>query len=106
VHSETLARLAAVGALAASITTALTWIEECGAPMCESFGPKTDLGKFLKLLNVAADAALLAELASLDCAGIEKLLAGLVKVSGGVIDDLDAMFTGTETLGGVLAKAV
>lgn len=112
VSAETLARIEAlasldaiVAAIAGTATIALTWVEECGAPMCSYAGPNTDLGKFLKLLNLAGEAALLAELASLDGAGIENMLRALVSLSHGVIDDVDALFTGGETVGSLLAHA-
>jgi hypothetical protein len=78
---------------------------DCTTPMCDVMGPKTDLGKWLKALNIAATAALLAELAALDGNGIETLLRGLIAVSGGVIDDIDAVFTGGESIGSAFLHA-
>lgn len=103
VSAETLARIAAIGALAASVAALAEWVAECGAPMCDTFGPKTDLGKFLKALNIAGTAALLAELAALDADGIETLLRGMQALAGGVVDDFEAIFTGGETIGSAIA---
>lgn len=105
VASEALARVLAVAGLATALATITTWVEECGAPMCDTIGPKTDLGKFLKGLSLVGNAALLAELATLDADGIESLLRGLQALSRGVIDDLGAIFTGGETIGGAITRA-
>ena len=67
--------------------------------MCETMGPKTDLGKLLKALNLAATAALLLELSNMTEAELANTIDGLAKMAGGIIGDLDSMFfQGGETL--------
>lgn len=99
-------RTAAVILLQNQLNVVEKEIQECSQPMCETMGPKTDLGKFLKLLNVAAGTALLAELATLDADGIQALLRGLQHLASGVIDDIGAIFTGGETVGEALGGIV
>lgn len=109
-RSELLAKLAPVAAAAAAASTiaakVATWVDDCGAPMCETMGPKTDLGKLLKGLKLASTLALLAELAALDENGIEQLLRGLQSLSKGVISEFDQLFVGGgETLGQTITGA-
>jgi hypothetical protein len=102
INAERLARLAALGAVAAAVAEATTWINDCGEPMCQQLGPKTDLGKFLKGLKVAEWLAILAYLASLDEAKIESLLRTVAAGAEGVFDELGAVFGGAGTIRDVL----
>lgn len=85
-NTETLERIAAVGAIAASIATAITWIEDCGAPMCDTVGPKTDWGKWLKLFGPLALWSMLAAVAAEDPAAIESGAEGLAQMLGPVLE--------------------
>jgi hypothetical protein len=107
--------VAPVASEVAQLAPALTFVEgavhtlqdqatNCVNDMCATMGPKTDLGKFLKALNLAGEAALLAYLAGLDGAGINQLLQNLVTASGTAIDDISSLFTGGATVGDLLAK--
>jgi hypothetical protein len=78
--------------------------DECTTPMCDTMGPKTDLGKWLKKLQFLATAALLAELAAMNADDIENLIRGLTRLGGGIIDDIDAIFTGGLNVGEALAQ--
>lgn len=111
VHADLLAKLAPV---AAAATAALNlarqtakWVDDCGVPMCDTVGPKTDVGKWLKRLNIAASAALLAEIASWDEGDVERLIKSLGTIGNGVIEDIDHMFfNGGHSIGHTLASAV
>lgn len=106
-HAEqTWERVAAVLLLQNQLNVIETEFDECVNDMCQTMGPKTDLGKFLKALQIAGSVALLAELANLDRDGIDSLLQGLVHVAGGVIDDIGSIFTGGETVGEALGGAI
>jgi len=110
VHADLLTKLAATTAIATGAATVAakvaTWVAECGGPMCDAMGPKTDLGKLLKLIHVAGMLALIAELAALDEHGLESLLAGLQRIGAGVIDDFDTLFVGGGgTLGETITRA-
>ena len=94
INAETLARIAAIAGLATAISALTTFVDECAEPMCSSFGPKTDLGKFLKALSVASDAALFLELANLDDAGLNSLIQSFQGLSSGIIDEFDTLFLG------------
>jgi hypothetical protein len=109
------ATVAPVAAEVAVLAPALTFVEgavhtlqdqatNCVNDMCATMGPKTDLGKFLKALNIAGEAALLAELAALDGNGIKSVLQALVSLAGGVVSDTEALFTGAENVGQLFAK--
>lgn len=103
---ERLARIAAITGIFAEVITLAKWVEECGAPMCESIGPKTDLGKLFKALSVAEGALLLTQLANLDEAGINSLLRGLSSLAEGVVGDFETFFVGGgDTIGETLLKA-
>lgn len=107
VHNEALTRAAEVGALAAAVRALQGFQDDCSEPMCNVMGPKTDLGKWLKALNIAATAALLAELANLDEAGVESLVRGLASLSNGIVGDFERLFVGggdtiAQTVGGLL----
>lgn len=84
-----------------------SWQDDCGEPMCESIGPKTDLGKLLKALKIATDLALFAELANLDSGKLAALIRQLTSHVAGIIDDFESMFVeGGQTLGHVVTAAL
>jgi len=101
---QKLAPIATTAAAAASIATQVaTWVDDCGEPMCQTVGPKTDLGKFLKLLNLASTAALIAELANLDEHGIEQLYSDFQQKATDVLSVFEQLFVGKgEKLGAVI----
>lgn len=84
--------LAAIATMAPAITALQKVTDDCTTPMCETMGPKTDLGKLLKALNVASAAAFFAELAALDRNGLEAVLRLLQHAARGVVDDVNALF--------------
>ena len=43
--------LLTLAALATQIRNITSWIDDCGEPMCDTMGPKTGLGKWLKALE-------------------------------------------------------
>lgn len=96
--------LPAIAAVAAKAASVANWVDSCGAPMCDTMGPKTDLGKLLKLLKIGAAAALLAELAALNADTLEKRMAEAVGLVERIVSEFQVFFGGTgETLGGVLS---
>lgn len=94
VQQEEQERIAAFLLLQQSVRLLQTEEEECTKPMCETMGPKTDLGKFLKALSIASGAALFLELANLDEQGLENLIRGFQHLAGGAIDTFDDVFLG------------
>jgi hypothetical protein len=107
VHSEALKRAAAIAGIAAAVASIATWVEECGDPMCQTIGPKTDLGKLLKGLALAGDVALFAELANLDEQGLADLLASIGARAAALAGEFESNFaSGGETLGGLVAHAI
>jgi hypothetical protein len=86
---ETLERIAAIAGLAAALAEITTWVEECGAPMCEQFGPNTDLSKLLKLPKLLEILGLLAGLAALsDPIVVERATAAFVDAFGPGLESL------------------
>jgi hypothetical protein len=71
--------------------------------MCQTMGPKTDLGKFLKALKIAEFAAFLIELGNLNEHGIEGLLSDLQHWGAHVIKTFDNLFVSG---GGTLADVI
>lgn len=57
---------AEIAAVAAAALTITTWVDDCGVPMCEEFGPASDLAPLLKDLLGSGILALLAGLALAD----------------------------------------
>lgn len=94
-----------VAPVAVAVKALVQESEDCVKPMCESMGPKTDLGKLLKLANVAAFAALLAQLAALRADGLEGLVGDVADWGTRVVGDFESMFfTGGKTLGQVIGS--
>jgi len=91
--TETLARVAAIAGLAAALARIATWVEECGAPMCETYGPNTDLTKLLKglegLLTILAGVGL----ANLTEADVETLAGYFSAVALGDVEGFVNAFT-------------
>lgn len=93
--------------LAAGLGKVETEVEECVKPMCESLGPKSKLGKLLKALNIAADAALIAELLTMDEGELVSFMRTVAGKFGALVNDFEDFFgSGGETLGGLVRKAI
>jgi hypothetical protein len=96
-----------ITSVAAIATTALaaanavkTWIDDCGAPMCDALGPKSKLGNLLKALEPLL--ALLAgvEVAHLTEHDLESLADKLASVDmSSLTSFMDAFVEGGETVG-------
>lgn len=86
--------------LAAGLGKVETEVTECVKPMCDTLGPKTDLGKLLKAFKFAEWAAIIASLASLRADGLEGLLSDVEAWSQTAIREFESAFlTGGKTLG-------
>jgi hypothetical protein len=85
-HDEALRRAAAIAGIAAAAAAIATWVAECGEPMCEQLGPKTDWGKWLKRFGPLALWAMLAAVAAEDPRAIENLAADLARTLGPVLE--------------------
>ena len=64
---------------------AKAWEDDCGEPMCETVGPKTDWGKLLKRFGPTAIFALLAAIAAENPDKVEAAAADLGKALGPVL---------------------
>lgn len=97
----------ALGPIKSAVQALQTESEECTQPMCETMGPKTDLGKWLKALKLAGDIALLHELLSLDDAKLAALIRSLVAHLTGIVNTFDDLFLeGGQSIGDVLSAAI
>jgi uncharacterized protein YoxC len=74
--------VASVAALSKVVSALKTESDECTKPMCETMGPKTDLGKLLKGLNVAKWLAILAALEVIDVKELEHIAADVAGLEG------------------------
>jgi len=102
-----LASAASLAAVASQVSTLVAEDANCVQPMCSTMGPNTALGKLLKALNLAADAALLAELLSLTEPQLIALIQAIVGHFASLADDFAGFFTDTgETLGSVVTSAI
>jgi hypothetical protein len=87
VNAETLERLAAVGAIAAAIAAITTWIDDCGVPMCEEFGPGSQVGNLLQDANLLKWLELLAAIGALsDPTALGSLAVKLAETTGPAMD--------------------
>lgn len=97
--------IATVAVIAPIATGIAKWVADCGEPMCQTQGPKTDLGKLLKGLKVASYVALLAELAALDENGLDNVISSIEAMSRGIVGDFESVFLGGGSLGGTITRA-
>lgn len=80
--------------------------EECVKPMCETLGPKTDLGKLLKGAKIAAELAALTAILSMDAGDIAGLIHAVTSRLSTVVDDVEQFLgPGGETVAGLIAAA-
>jgi len=86
VHNEALTRAAAIAGIAAAAAAAASWIDDCGEPMCQVTGPKTDWGKWLKLFGPLALWAMLAAVAAEDPHAMETLAQDLGRALGPTLE--------------------
>lgn len=94
---------AAVAAATAAAAVAISWIDDCGEPMCEVQGPKTDLGKLFKGLQLALDAALFADLASANENDVADAITRIATKASDLIGTFERDFlNGSSTLGGTI----
>lgn len=91
---------AEVAVLIAAVTALRKWVDDCGEPMCESMGPNTDLGKWLKALEALLGLLAGIGLANLTEADLYKLAGFFQAITTGTVDDfVNAFAAGGETLG-------
>ena len=95
--------LAKLGVIAGTIAALQTWVDECGAPMCEQMGPNTDFSKLLKLLDIAGMLALLTAVGSLTEPELEQLAATVASIGA---DPASAFVDAFVTQGDTLATAI
>jgi len=102
-----LATAASLAPIAAQVATLTIEDTECVQPMCETMGPNTNLGKLLKALSLAADAALITELLGMKVSDLVTLIQTLAAKFGSVVGEFETFFTdGTETIGETLTNAL
>lgn len=102
-----LAAASDVASLAGRVAALETENEDCTKPMCDSMGPKTDLGKLLKGLNLALDAAFIAELLAMNENDIAAFIQNAVTKVAGIVSDFETAFApGAETIGGFITNTI
>ena len=90
--------VATIAALSAAVATITAEMTECVEPMCETFGPNSDLGRLLKQLDVLKWAAIIAALESTSVEDLEQLAAAVASgeahigewVATHVLDELES----------------
>lgn len=90
-HAEVLGLL---GPLTAALPAIEKWINDCGDPMCQAMGPNTDLGKFLKALQLAGILSLLMEIANMSEADVEARLRELAGDVQHIVGAFESTFVG------------
>lgn len=78
-----LAKALATAGLAATLAHAVTtWVDDCGEPMCQNVGPKTDWGKLFHRFEPAALWALLAAVGAISPGEIERASEDFARLIG------------------------
>lgn len=104
INAEALKRAAAIAGVVAAVAAVTAWIEDCGEPMCQNIGPKTDLGKILKGLRVATELAALTALLEMDEGDLANLIQSLTSRMAAIVDDVEQFLSpGGETVAGLIA---
>lgn len=92
--------LSKIGALSIAITLLQDFVDNCGQPMCDQFGPGTDLSKWLNALKGLLGLLAGVVLADLTEADLERIAATFATLSSDeVATFFDAFVTSGETLG-------
>lgn len=91
-NAQTAARATLAGAILPALGALKDWVDDCGEPMCQTMGPKTDLGKFLKAFKIAQWTALLVTLGSLRAGGLDELLEEVAGWMGTAVNEFEDMF--------------
>lgn len=98
---------AEVAPVAAAVKAVQSFVDECGQPMCDTMGPKTDLGKLLKGLKVALAAGLLTEIATAKESDVAGAITRVASHVATIISTFESSFmTGGKTLAGLVADEI
>lgn len=77
----------ATAGIAATLAHAVTkWVDDCGEPMCQSIGPKTDWGKLIKRFGPAGLLAILAAIETVDPQAAEQAAEHFAATVGPVLE--------------------
>lgn len=99
--------LPVVASLGTKVASLVAESENCVQDMCQTMGPKTDLGKLLKALSLTLDAAALADLLSLTEPELVQRLTDTIAEFGRFVGDIETNFlTGGKTIGATIAGLV
>lgn len=102
-----LASAAEVTRIAAQVATLAQESADCTQPMCDTMGPKTNLGKLLKALSLASEAAFIAELLAMNESDLVAFLQTVFGKVATVIDAVETSFlSGGETIGGFVKNTI
>lgn len=102
-----LAAASDVASLAQRVTALETENTECTEPMCDAMGPNTNLGKLLKALSLAADAAFIAELLAMKESDVVAFIQTAAGKLAGVIEAVETGFlSGGETIGDFVKNTI
>lgn len=102
-----LATLSSLVPIAQAVSALQQEAEECTKPMCDTMGPKTDLGKLLKGLNIAALVALFASLGATTADDINGIVGQFGAEVLHAITTFDDLFVeGGATLAHTIASAI
>lgn len=78
---------AGLGAVALAVKALQSWVDDCGEPMCQQFGPKTDMSSLLKKLLEGGILGLLAGFALADPTAVAQAAVAFAQVSGPAIEN-------------------
>lgn len=98
---------AEVASLAVAVDAVTTFVDNCGEPMCQTMGPNTPLGKLLKGLALAANAALLAAVLDMNEQELADAVTAMIGKFGNIVGDFEDFFApGGEKLSHVVTAVL
>lgn len=98
--------LEALVPLTVAVQALQTADEQCTQPMCDTIGPKTDLGKLLKGLKVAAELAALTAFLNMDSNDLAQFIHTITTRLAAIVGDVEQFLgPGGETVAGLVAHA-
>lgn len=102
-----LATAASVAAVATKVAAVGSWVDDCGEPMCETMGPKTDLGKLLKAVSLLGAAAALGDFATMTEADVLAKLKQAIGEFTRMAGDFNDFFSpGGETVAALVKDTI
>lgn len=98
--------LSGIAPVVAAVSALQAESEDCTQPMCDTIGPKTDLGKLLKGLKLGAEIAALTAILDMNADDLANLIHAVTSHLASLVGDVEQFLApGGETVAGLIAHA-